>query len=275
MYTDIRAQLIPVFAAFVALGIGILIGSMLAADQGLLIEQQLLIEDLEQQFTQLRAANTHYRDQLDQLEASLAERDHFLEQVFAEVAAPRLAGLNIAVLNLGNNKLSQHITECFSKWGARLLVVSAELDAVLTACSGVTAEKLLGVLTVSGAEPGAGDGFSVSGEIRTKPDVVVMVTHPAMQELFGTLLTPLAASLRARDVHLVAVEGEGLAAESSLMSMWHKLNISTVDNADTSLGLLSLVLVAEGRTGHYGTGQSAERLLPALEYPAGAGGEGQ
>jgi hypothetical protein len=271
MYTDIRAQLVPIFAAFVALGIGIIIGSMLATDQGLLIEQQLLIEDLEQQFVELRTANTRYQEQLEQLEASLAERDHFLEQAFP-VVAPRLAELNIAVLNVGNNELSQYVTDSFDKWGARLLVVNADVDSLLAAGPGEAVETLLTPLTASGAEVNTGDGLDVNGEVHTEPDAVVMVVHPALKDLFGTLLTPLTASLRARNIHLVAVEGS--AAEPSLMSIWRKLGVSTVDNADTSLGLLSLALVTEGRTGHYGTGESAERLLPALQYPANAGREG-
>jgi len=266
VYIDIRAQLVPILASFMALGIGIVIGGMLSTDHGLLIEQQLLIDDLEQQFAELRDSANTQREELARLREALSEREQVIEQLLPDVARSRLAGLNIVLLDIQGGELSDRVTRLFTDWGASLMVVRAGTEAQLMSLDSTVASVIHDRLMAAGRVDGPFvEGFGVVGQLSRKPDSVVIVVDPGLDQLFGALLTPLVASLHAENIHLVAIEQS--RATSSFVDMWRRLNVSTVDNVESPLGLLSLVFLAEGQTGHYGVGPSVDRLVPVLDVP--------
>jgi len=253
-------QLVPILASFMALGIGIVIGGMLSTDHGLLIEQQLLIDDLEQQFAELRDSANTQREELARLREALSEREQVIEQLLPDVARSRLAGLNIVLLDIQGGELSDRV------WGASLMVVRAGTEAQLMSLDSTVASVIHDRLMAAGRVDGPFvEGFGVVGQLSRKPDSVVIVVDPGLDQLFGALLTPLVASLHAENIHLVAIEQS--RATSSFVDMWRRLNVSTVDNVESPLGLLSLVFLAEGQTGHYGVGPSVDRLVPVLDVP--------
>ncbi len=277
MYVDLRAQLVPIVAAFVALGIGILIGGMLGADQGVLLEQRLLIEDLEAQFEGLRRTNEQFRARVSELEVALAERDRILETVLPYYLAPRAAELRLAVLKLGPPNRDDDLVDRLRRWGAEVLVVQlvpsgtrrtmAEHGAVNSDVIDVLRSLLEGawesaqMRSPEGLIPGFNIG--VEGAVAEQPHAVLLLVDPAVNRDFGTLLTPLVATMKADGLHVVAAETS--RSEETLVDMWHVLNITTVDHGDTPLGMISLVFALEGATGHFGTGPTAQGLVPALE----------
>lgn len=70
---------------------------------------------------------------------------------------------------------------------------------------------------------------------------------------------------REKNVGIIGVEK--LDAIYSYMGRYKELNISTIDNIDTAMGKVSLILAMEGRPGHYGVKETAEELVPTLELP--------
>ena len=57
---------------------------------------------------------------------------------------------------------------------------------------------------------------------------------------------------------------EKLHVDFSYIPRYQTLGISTVDNVDTIIGQTSLVLVINGKEGHYGVKKSANSLMPFL-----------
>lgn len=73
------------------------------------------------------------------------------------------------------------------------------------------------------------------------------------------------------DAHLVAqfasrgiivVGCEASTSASSYVPVWRKCGIATVDNADSAMGQTCLVYALNGETSNYGTKPTAERLFP-------------
>ena len=57
---------------------------------------------------------------------------------------------------------------------------------------------------------------------------------------------------------------EKLETNYSYMESYKNLGITTVDNVDTTIGKVSLILAMEGRPGHYGMKKTAESLIPNI-----------
>jgi len=319
MYVDLRAQLVPIVASLVALGLGILIGGILSSDGGLVLEQQRLLADLEQQFAQLRSERNAYRQEIENLQEQLAARDHLLSSIAPAYLAPRAARLRVAVLNLGGGTFARELLQRLEATGVKARVLSIDdLSRLVAAASpegepvqtaaqqdeleagsvptyrlprrrkGVSGQELVPLLYellqglpaggVSQIDPQVADlmravGLKVTGLATARPQTVLFLVGPTVRPLFGTLITPLVALLRSERLHLVAAEPS--QTEDSLMDLWRVLGVTTVDNAETPVGLVSLILALEGRQGHFGSGSAAERLYPRLDAPAKVAVPGQ
>lgn len=73
---------------------------------------------------------------------------------------------------------------------------------------------------------------------------------------------PLIGELLRLGIHVVGCESS-LSSVSSI-PLYKSKGISTVDNADTLAGRMSVVLCMAGATGHFGVKDTADRFLPAL-----------
>lgn len=62
---DIRYHIIALVASFLALGIGVLVGSMLGGDEVLVREQKQIIDRLEEDFKYLRQENQQTRKEIE------------------------------------------------------------------------------------------------------------------------------------------------------------------------------------------------------------------
>lgn len=99
---DIRSQLVSMVAVFLALGLGLLMGTTLLGEDVLLEKQRGLITQLEKEFQALRDQNFTYRTKLINLEKQLAVHDEFESRLLPLVARGRLDGRRVMVVILGD-----------------------------------------------------------------------------------------------------------------------------------------------------------------------------
>lgn len=92
---DIRYHLASLIGVFLALGIGMLMGTQLAQSGALENEQLRLAERLEASFTGLRSENRSLREQLAGIQEELAREREFADLVLGAVAQGTLAGLEV------------------------------------------------------------------------------------------------------------------------------------------------------------------------------------
>jgi len=95
---DIRYHTVSLVAVFLALGLGILIGTIVVQDPDLLRAQDALIQKLSSDLEALDAQNEQSRAQMAKLEQSKRELEAFAEEVLPLLVANRLFGRHIAVV---------------------------------------------------------------------------------------------------------------------------------------------------------------------------------
>src|SRR5690554_3625880 len=97
---DLRYHIATVVALFLALGIGIFIGSTFISDNIFLREQEQLITLLEQDFENLRSENRYLRASIDELQDNINEYNNLGEEIFPVLSQQRLDGKKIGLISI-------------------------------------------------------------------------------------------------------------------------------------------------------------------------------
>ncbi len=109
----------------------------------------------------------------------------------------------------------------------------------------------------------AATGFmKISGvyDIPVQGVVVIGGTENAKGPKFENLDAPIIKSFL--DLTIMAVGVEASTVKNSAIRNFQGLGISTVDNIDTTPGLISLIYVLSGQPGDYGSKETADSLMP-------------
>lgn len=284
---DLRYHVASLIAVFLALVVGILVGVALASHGLGNTERDRLEEDLRR----AQERGDALQGQLDEIEESGAANSAFVDEAYDAVIANRLQGARIAILFVGSveadtqSEITDALRDADAREPLRLRVLNAPIqEAALTkrlanrpflaAYAGdKQLEKLghaLGQEFAAGTETPLWDALEnliveqKSGSMTRPADGVVVVrTVPAQTGATALFLKGLYAGLRDAGVPAVGVELSG--DDGSAVEAFKKARLSTVDDVDTQVGKLALVIVlSEGVTGNFGTKKpiSDDGILP-------------
>lgn len=277
---DMRYHVISLVAVFLALGIGILLGTTLV-ERGLIAEQKSEIASLKRTFQEIKEKNRSLNDRLNAYAR------------YAEETAPRmvtgiLEGRSYAVVATDTpddgtlGKISQGLA---AAGGA------APLTITISPSENFEDQATVANLATLFQAPPAADRLkervfaevvnqlataSNTGILKTLQQLGVIRVHGTLEEPMSAavLLAPVeAGKLSKTDVPLVkafvasaypAVGVTDSSTESAVLSLYKKNGISTVDNVDTVPGQVALAMTLSGKTGNWGSGSEASRMLPPL-----------
>lgn len=246
---DSRLHLFTLIAVFLALGTGILLGGAIAGDGSPFREkQQAMIADLEGRYEAMRQRERSLADRVMALEKRVHQDESFAAGAVPFLVARRLEGLRVAVLT------------------TRTDGYAAAVSATVQAAGGVPVTLPFAgpALPETGARAVAAAAAALAGG----PDAAVVLIHPG-DRLPGIepALREAVRLWRAGGVRVVA--GEARATDPSLVPLFRRLDLSSVDNADEAAGRVALVFLLAGAEGHYGVKGAATALLPALAERVG------
>jgi hypothetical protein len=280
-----RYHVISLVAVFLALAIGILLGTTLV-ERGLVNEQKNEIRSLRKTFDEIKEKNSLLHGELETYKA-------FANQSKPYLVTNRLAGKSFMVLATekpGNDELAK-MSETVASAGGSLPVTIIIADSKVFNDPGVvdSLSKLfqlppqpqalkervfaeivneginysnppvlqelerIGVMSLKGALPGPVSGGILLGGNK-KP----------VSEDFKTTDLPLISAFTLTNYPLMGVGWS--ETTDSVMLAFKNAGVSTVDHVETVPGQVAMVMVLEGRVGNYGSGKEATRLIPA---PAG------
>ena len=280
-----RYHVISLVAVFLALAIGILLGTTLV-ERGLINEQKSEIKSLRKTFDEIKEKNSLLHSELETYRA-------FANQSKPYLVTNRLTGRSFMVLATekpGNDELAK-ISETVASAGGSLPVTIIIADSKVFNDPGVvdSLSKLfqmppqpqalkervfaeivnegisysnppvlqelerIGVISLKGTLPGPVSGGILLGG-KKKPE----------SEDFKTTDLPLISAFAVTNYPLLGVGWS--ETPDSVMLAYKKAGISTVDHVEKVPGQVAMVMVLEGRVGNYGSGKEATRLIPA---PAG------
>jgi hypothetical protein len=299
---DLRYHVASLAAVFIALAVGIVIGVAIAGGGNLEETTQDLreadIADLEQQLDSAQA-------RVDSAEEEQAALEAVVAQVYPELMQGRLSGQSIALVFLGpvDGAVRSAVERTLSDAGAEtgnpsrvaVLRFPIDVDAINgllgddPAFTGYVGDGSLGDLGAAlGVELARGGSTPLldlldtelveqrTGALDELADGVVVVrtwtpepsSDPAEEGRRSqgeALLNGVLTGLGETGVPVVGVETSGV--EQSTIEDFRRIGgVSSVDDVDFLPGQLALaLLLATGQSGHYGTKETADAVVPAID----------
>lgn len=273
---DFRYHALSLVAVFLALGIGILLGTT--------IGDQLVSEANRDIASSLRRDVTEAREAADRARDALTEREAFIGASFERIAAGRLRGRNVAIVSSGGlpDRVENGVRDAVQDAGGGVASVSqlapppdlAELgEAVSSRFADLrpndpriaTLGRRIGRALANGDELASrlADRFPdrFSGDF-PRVDAVAFYREPDEDrsdddERFEQ---GLIAGLRTLRDPIVGVET--LETDPTQIPFYEDRLPATVDSVDTPGGRIALVLALAGARGNFGFKDTADAPLP-------------
>lgn len=282
---NLRYHIASLVAVFLALAIGLLLGTVVA-ERGMITDRSTaLVQDLQRRFDEISATNQELRVGLDRDRA-------FAEDLVPLVTRGVLSGRNVVTL-VGKGRVDglNAVNASLAQAGATAAVVSLERPGLGLADS--APQGLVGYFARRGermAEPGPAlteqVAHALASEWRTSGPrpltgllaeaglvgvdglsdttiveaVVIMAAHEGKADPFA-----IAVGHAMKEANGVVVGAEAGSSESGVAISCAGEGFSSVGHLETVQGRFSLVwLLAERATGVYGTQDGAEGYYPAI-----------
>ncbi|MCR3921873.1 MAG: copper transporter [Firmicutes bacterium] len=262
----LRDHVISLVAVFLALGLGIIIGTGISEDM-LVKQQRLLIDQMTTDFSSLREERMQLEARLQTVSRDIYLWEKYQEALYPGIVTGVLRERKIAIIYHATT-IPQSVLTLIQDGEAKLCSVigvqdktalgenTGDLASILTALTvgdefGDDKEKQLATYLTTGA---------VNVEIATteKPDTVLLLVGER-GSIDKNIVTTVTQSLQQAQVTVIGLEWSDI--KSSLLGDLKAAGISTIDNAETVFGQFSLLSVLRGSAGSYGIKESADELM--------------
>jgi hypothetical protein len=298
-----RYHLVSIVAVFLALALGIVIGTTALSGP--------ITKDLRNQLNDAKKQRDVLAVQVKTLQGRVDDSGAFASTYGAQLVAGTLAKQNVLVVALpgtssnmqagiqrqltaagaavtGVVTLTKNYIDTRLGDGIRSLATGQSrplgLNLPVTRDAGQLGAALLSYVFLGKGQksdlPQVLGGFSalhmvtVAGSSVTPASLIVVLGHgsPAAKDYAATTELALVSALAQRGGHVVVAGDGGSATRGGVVAAVRDAagdrgSISTVDDADNAFGQVSSVLalsaVAKGQIGHYGTQSGADALFPA------------
>lgn len=292
MIMDFRYHIVTLVAVFLALGIGIIIGSALLGNDAIVNQQKELTNRLEGQLDEMRTQNKAVQAKIGELEGNISAQEQFEKQIMPTLLTGKLEGNSVAIIETNNYGLQDELLNSLEMAGAQVTSITTVLnglelvnnkDEIITNLSLegndqeiteqlvrqvvegiITGEKQAVINTLAQAE-----ALKTVGEYGVPLHSIVIIGGSPNKDLIKTKLVDdiMISALLENEIPVFGVEEANVPF--SYMKEYQKFGISTVDNIDTTPGQLALISAMNGRPGNYGIKPTAKRLLPSMETAGG------
>lgn len=288
---DLRYHIASLVGIFLALGLGILIGSTIVGDNLLVDQQKKMIDRLEQQFYSLRerendlVETNNYKDQI------IANYENYSQALLPPLVKEHLVGYKIALVVSGGSDVPAGMLNALSVAGAEVTskaVILANMSlespdllervrAFYNAEKTMSADELrqyvassVALVITNQADSEVKEflqsneiiKFSGNNSIPLNGVIVLGGTNNISSNYASSFDHALIGALAGTGVKIFGVEKSDTVY--SYMTEFQKNNISTIDNVNLSPGQISLVYAMEGEPGHYGIKATAKQFMPSL-----------
>ncbi|NLW22448.1 MAG: copper transporter [Tissierellia bacterium] len=287
MVPNMRFYVISIVAIFAALGIGIYIGFTIDAQDFVVEQKEEIAAKIEETFEFLRDENQGLKISLKELEDKNSNYEYFIDSTYQEIVKGKLAGTKVAIIETNADYVYSGIGQILDIAGASVVNVTTITDRIMNkdilkdilegldlyVSDNVLITNSVEELTksiINGEETQLVKKMVEQGII----DVVGLINEPVdyiiiaggsikeNKDRIGLVDRTIINTARNMEKQIIGIEKSN--TEYSYMEAYKKYRISTVDNIDTSIGKVSLILAMEGRPGNYGIKSTAEDLIPKL-----------
>ena len=292
MVVSMRFYVITIAAIFIALGIGIFIGFNLNGQDILMQQQRLMVEGLEGRFSEIMVEKEFFSDQMNALINENNRNTSFIESLRDAVSSKTLIHENIAMVITNEQYYYTDIKQVLEKAGANIAIEAIYTDKLLT----IENKKLQEINSYYGYDIISKDElFSIINHYIVD-SIIYGETSIFLNDMIYEGFIRFNGNLKGnngRAIEKVIVAGGAISQDKVKMNLIDKdliervsiyrrrvigverldvgfsyiplyktLGISTIDNINTNIGQISLVLLLQGAVGHYGEKNTSDGLFP-------------
>jgi len=288
---DLKYHIVSIVAIFIALGMGILIGSTIVGNDVMVAQQQKIISSLERQFADLREHESKLMAEDVKKSKMITQYENFAQSMLVPVVTGQLKGRNVAVIVSGNQAMPSGIINTLGLAGANLNSQAMVLENINMKDS-ILRSRLIDYFaleyntTSDVLRQQVAQSLALQVNNRADPALnvfleenkLVKMTYSNDQPIDTVILiggsdtlgqsypegfdSSLIKALLDQGIQVIGAERSDV--RFSYMKYYQKFSISTVDNIDMSVGQISLVLALNGQPGNYGIKSNATVFMPVL-----------
>lgn len=240
---DFKYHVTSLMTIFLALAIGILIGSTMVGGDMLVEQQKVLIDQIEQEFKLLREQNRLSQEELMSVQTTSNTYKSFLYEILPYVVTHKLTDKSLGIIQTGSVNIPAEMLKTIHLSGANLIytvTVDDHQHAQLVAASLASSEIQL-------------DGAILIRDYENNVEVdKIMIT-----------------ALQKNNKNIIIIGAETSDLTHSSIRSYRELGVqSTVDNIDSIVGQVALIFAFLAEPGDYGVKNTAQQLLPSSVLPA-------
>ncbi|MHB1458813.1 MAG: copper transporter [Armatimonadota bacterium] len=283
---DLKYHLTSLIAVFLALAVGIMVGSSFMA--GSSMERQIT-KGLEKEFGKLRAENMKQQSSIQSMQTILERHNKFEAAIIPMLVEKRLVPYKVAIIQTGDyNGATQKVKAAIEMSGGHVINITTlsdlygentadNLSDIVASITGNGTDprpvdrilQMIANCIISGSNPKTMEALASKGIVNIEGDY----TEKGLRlVLVGG--SKRANDSRADDIDLALIDKlkttgaysitgtEPLNVVTSYMSAYQSQGIATVDNIDEPMGQAALVFAIDGDTGNFGVKKSADRVSP-------------
>lgn len=296
---DMRYHIASLVAVFLALAIGILLGTVIV-DKGVLVDQQqALVKKIEANFDELRTENRILKDEV-------GEHQKFETQIVPLTVRDRLNAANVAVIVTGSaagepvNNLVNDIRKAGATAFSITLVEDYKItdqvvtqmkpyfttDLTIENAQDLLIKRLIDELTINAASAALPATTTTTlkdapkapylqelkniGFIKSELSFTAPVKPITLAVILGgsnssrdPLKVDLPIVLQLKALKIRTVGAETSDCEKSYMQPYQTAGIPTVDNVDQPMGVISTIFALSGSDGNFGVKKTAHQPTPS------------
>ena len=287
MIPNMKFYVISIVAIFAALGIGIYMGFTLDAQSIIVEQKEDIAAKLEERFDYLRGENEELKSALKEIEKENDDYIYFINSTYGELVKSKLDNINVAIIETKNDYMYSGVGQILEMSGAKVVNVTTISDKFMNeeVLKGIYGEletsnfnnniisnsmEELTKSIVNGEESELvkkmieKELIDIVGFINESVDYIIIAGGSVEEGIDRVNLIDKTIVDVTKKMNKEIVGIEKLKVDHSYMGYYKGFRISTVDNIDTTIGKVSLILTMEGRPGHYGVKSTAEGLIPNL-----------
>ncbi|MFA7467455.1 MAG: copper transporter [Desulfotomaculaceae bacterium] len=285
MIIDYKYHIASLVAVFLALGIGILIGSTMLSNDAVIEYQKQVTDRLENQLQSMRETNESIQARASALEVDSGIHKQFEKEILPVLVAGRLENKHFALMELNNFGFPPEITRIINDAGGQVTSVTSvnnfydqsnTLNNVYTVMGWEETDpekqiRNLAAEVAAGINDGDKEAFfetliehdilKKSGNYGIPVDGLIIVGGG-----YGDNKRNMQFDLDTidyfNDLNIPVLCVEETDVNFSYVKEYQRKHVSTIDNIDTAPGQLAMVLALSGQPGNYGVKSTAQMLLP-------------
>ncbi|QZY56818.1 copper transporter [Crassaminicella profunda] len=283
MVINLKYYVITIVAIFLAIGIGIFIGIMLDGQDLIVDQQKEIVAQLESKFDEFKIKQDSLQEKIDVLNLEKDKNERFLNKIYPELVKDKLKDLNVMVLETSEHYDYSGVNDAFKKAGVsnvtNMIIKEGNKEGIIEIAQefGIAGDsvdleeqiikKFCDVL-VSGEDKAFIEKLKEKKIIDYADDFIVPADYIVIaggsidkdQNIFNKFDQPIINYSKSKNIPIMAVEKIEVAYSN--IGEYKKLRISTVDNVDTIIGKISMLMVVSGQEGHFGEKETADNLVP-------------